>query len=571
MKKIVALGAIAALAGGMIFADEPAIDIKVAEFTGDASVSWGMDLDAGQHGFTNSETAKMKINLWNEGTKEASGDGTVWAELKIKGAGKDVAQDATTFPIPSASLETAKLHFGDNFYIDIRSGDILANDAYKPDSAVHGTEFNWFVNRSGDAATGVADFSNGIEAGWDQDEFKFALDFRSYKAKKTDKTSAYGIKLAAELKDKLVAGLTAGGSLSYNLSTDWKDCTDPTIAAKVTDENASIEDHKANIYDKDDNPTTNLFGSQKDYHQLAYAVQAAYKIGVGDDMFVKPSVGFRGSNSTWKNAADKAASKLENELAAGVLFGWGDAVDDAGVPYIGGVAKKATPGVGVVAYIPLPTVEKFDDDNDTTTTYNALKAMIVPSFYLGNKVSNLSAAAYAEIGLFNFQKPADKYAAASNDDYVLESCDDSTLKNKVWKGIVNENETTAIAFAAGIAYKIELNDGQTVTPKAGFRYANSAYVANKLEAKYSDVFQNLGMQKKAKPEDKKTYAGDFFNLSAGVDFAGFVNNTTFFANYASANLINGIAKEDSTPAYADKAKYYNVKLGTLDVGCKISF
>ena len=30
MKKIVALGAIAALAGGMIFADEPAIDIKVA-------------------------------------------------------------------------------------------------------------------------------------------------------------------------------------------------------------------------------------------------------------------------------------------------------------------------------------------------------------------------------------------------------------------------------------------------------------------------------------------------------------------------------------------------------------
>ena len=79
------------------------------------------------------------------------------------------------------------------------------------------------------------------------------------------------------------------------------------------------------------------------------------------------------------------------------------------------------------------------------------------------------------------------------------------------------------------------------------------------------------MQKEAKPEDKKTYAGDFFNLSAGVDFAGFVNNTTFFANYASANLINGIAKEDSTPAYADKAKYYNVKLGTLDVGCKISF
>jgi len=570
MKKIVALGAIAALAGGMIFADEPAIDIKVAEFTGDASVSWGVDLDAGQHGFTNSGSAKMKINLWNEGTKEASGDGTVWAELKIKGAGKDINQDAKEFPIPSASLETAKLHFGDNFYIDIKSGDTKVG-SFKPDTAIH-SDYEWFQKPN----AGL-DFANGIQAGWDQEEFKFALDFRSYKADKTDKTSAYGIKLTAELKDKLVAGLSASAGLAYNLSTDWKDCADPTTEDTVAADNASLGNHLANIYDKDKGIATgNLFNKKEDDHVLAYAAQVAYKIGVGDDMFVKPSVGFRGSNETWK-ASDKAASSMENELAAGVLFGWGDINKDAaaGVPYLGDPTKKVSPGVGVVAYIPLPTVEKFDDD--TTTTYDALKAMIVPSFYLGDKVTNLSAAAYAEIGLFNFQKPADKYAAASltKSGYVLESCDDSTGKNQVWKGIKKENETTAIAFAAGIAYKIELDDGQAITPKAGFRYANSAYVANGLEGKYSNVFKNLGMQstyfENAEDEAKKTYAGDFFNLNAGVDFGGFVNNTTFSVEYKSANLLNGIKDEKSTPASEKDRKYYNVKLGTLDVGCKISF
>ena len=566
MKKIVALGAIAALAGGMIFADEPAIDIKVTEVSGNQSVSWGVDLDAGQHGFSHGGDAAIKVNLWNEGTKEDSGDGSVWAEIKVKGGAGKIENGTPSWG--TGSLETAKLHFGDNFYIDIKSGHTQVG-SFKPDTAIH-SDYEWFQKPN----AGL-NFVNGIQAGWDQEEFKFALDFRSYKADNTDKTSAYGIKLTAELKDKLVNGLTASAGLAYNLSTDWKDCTDPTIADTVTAENASLGDHKANIYDKDKGiATANLFGEGKEnYHLLAYAAQTAYKIGVGDDMFVKPSVGFRGSNATWK-ASDKAASKLENELAAGVLFGWGDINKDAaaGVPYLGDPSKKVSPGVGVVAYIPLPTVEKFDDD--TTTTYDALKAMIVPSFYLGDKVTNLSAGAYAEIGLFNFQKPADKYAAASNSDYVLESMDDSTFKNKVLKGIKKENETTAIAIAAGIAYKIELDDGQAITPKAGFRYANSAYVANKLEGKYSKVFQNLGMQNtyfdNAEDKAKKTYAGDFFNLNAGVDFGGFVNNTIFSVEYKSANLLNGIKDEKSTPNYDKDSKYYNVKLGTLDVTCKIS-
>ena len=94
MKKIVALGAIAALAGGMIFADEPAIDMKVAEFNGNATVKWGMDLDAGQHGFENSTgDTNLKVNLWNEGSKATEGDG-IWGEVKITGKGLAIKNKA---------------------------------------------------------------------------------------------------------------------------------------------------------------------------------------------------------------------------------------------------------------------------------------------------------------------------------------------------------------------------------------------------------------------------------------------------------------------------------------------
>ena len=578
MKKIVALGAIAALACGMVFADEPAIDIKVAEFSGNAEVKWGMDLDAGQHGFTNSESAKLKINLWNEGTKETEGDG-VWADIQIKGAGKDVASDSTTFPIPAASVERAKLHIND-FYIDIRSGNTQVGE-YKPDMSIHGDNFKWFGNAG-------LNFSQGIQAGYDAEAFKFSLDFRSYyvdkdsddgtvKATGTHYTSAYGIKAEAGLKDNLVPGLTVDAGIGMNISKDFKSTTDATIEETVAKDNASLTagKHTANIYDKDKAATaTQLFGGQKDYTQIAYAAKAAYKFAIDDEMYIKPGVGFRGSNATWTTAADKSASKMENELAVGALFGWGAQADaNAGVPFLDGdSAKKVTPGVGVTAYIPLPTIEK--DDDTTTTTYSALKAFIIPSFFLGDgKVEGLKAAAYGEIGLYNYQKAGDKETVETDADgkaYVVSGED----KAFTAKGIVKENETTAIAFTAGLAYGLTLDNDVTVTPKAGFRYANAAYVANKLEGKYSDIFKNLGMQntffEKDEDKAKSTYTGDFLNLKLGVEIGGLINNTTFSANYSSANLSNAIGEEKSTPAYTKDTKYYNVKAGTFDIGCKIA-
>ena len=619
MKKIVALGAIAALACGMVFADEPAIDTKIAEFNGNAEVKWGMDLDAGQHGFTNSTGGNLKVNLWNEGTKETEGDG-VWADIQVKGTKGAVENGTPTWG--SWSVERAKLHIND-FYIDIKEGGTKVGE-FKPDTAVH-SDYAWLASRG-------LDFTQGIQAGYDAEAFKFSVDFRSFKSKTTNYTSAYGIKAEAGLKDNLVPGLTVDAGVSYNLSTGYNDLAkDASIEAKVAKENGTLADHYSQVItwndDKGNAFTDQSFGSVseevddpiaeaaaeydgagtaivkdadgndievtgkkvktaavaadpdhkktvtedlKDYHLIGYGVKAAYKLAIGDDMFVKPSVGFDGTYATgsYKDGKDwKPYTESKNELAIGALFGWGDINKDAkaDVPFLDeDSSKKVSPGVGVVAYIPLPTVTTYDDTKHTE--HDALQALIVPSFFLGDgKVEGLKAAAYGEIGLYKFIKDEDQ-PKASSDGKVTENY-----------GSVKENETTAIAFAAGLSYGITLDNDWTITPKAGFRYANSAYVANGLEGKYSTIFTKLGMQKAYTGTDgKATYDGDFFNLKAGVELGGAIENVTFSANYTSANLSNGISDDAKSKPnlgkdkYDSTKKYYNIKAGTFDIGCKIS-
>ena len=597
MKKIVALGAIAALACGMVFADEPAIDIKVAELSGSASVKWGVDLDAGQHGFSNEAKTTLKINLWNEGTKETTSDdaiggGDVWAEIQVKGKSaafkSENGKKAEGLDGDAcATLETAKLHIGENFYIDIKSGDLRVGE-YKPDAALHADKA-WLDNFGWN-------WSNGIEAGWDDKPFKFSLGFRSASGKGTDYTSAYGFKLAAELKDgddALVPGLSVAAGFGMNLSTDIKETAGSSAIDGESDKNtqADLNKHKAAILDwdkpRDTDQTlvswidpTDLDAKKnpktvkiKNLHDMTYGIKAAYKLAIGDDgMYLKPSVGFEGDYATgtvpkgtprYAPTEDKSFTKNWNKLAFGVLFGWGDMKDAAaGVPFLNDNGeKKVTPGVGVVAYIPLPTTVTV---GDTKAIFNdSLKALIVPSFYLGDdKVEGLKAAVYSEIGLYTYIKEAA--------DRSKKDGNTTTYKGSIDK----ENETFAFALAAGLSYGLKVED-YTITPSAGFRYANGAYVSNGLPGKYSDIFKtNLGFQKAPEDADtalKQKYAADFFNLKIGCDFGGFINNTVFSVNYTSANLLNGISTDaKSSPKYAEDTKYYNVKAGQFDVGCKIS-
>ena len=601
MKKIVALGAIAALAGGMIFADEPAIDIKVAEFNGNATVKWGIDLDAGQHGFTNDDgnDLNLKVNLWNEASKATEGDG-IWGEVKITGKGLAIKNKAFDGD-GNVALDTAKIHFGDKVYLGIKSGDTQVGE-YKFDGAIRSADNDnakWLTN------VGPEKFSQGVVLGYGDDNFGVDVDFRSYKSDNTNFTSAYGIAAEAQLKDsnEFVSGLKVDAGVAYNLSSTYndKDADDKVakdkafpFAFKVNAPAALIAEAEAAIAEMEKlgidttDAAAELANLKKgmDYgkaiadaateddplkvNTLGYGVNVGYKFKIDDTYFVKPAVGFTGTLTSAK-AKDISGTVNKNNLVVGALFGWGDTADsDAGVYFLndGAQTKKVTPGVSVVAAIPLPTVGKMTADSETSTvTINSnVSAVIVPSVYLGSLVENLKFAAYSEIALLKWV----------DDDKLMDGEENSVTIND---RAANKDRTFALGVAAGVAYDIK-SDELTITPKAGIRYVNAAYVENSISSiaplSNGSVFsKDLGIAGK----DEKGN-NDYFNLKAGVDVNGLIPNTTLFAEYASANLLNDtdyssekLKKDGVEIANPDYAKngMYNVKLGTFNVGCKIHF
>ena len=308
MKKILAIVTMAAMVAGAAFAD-PEADFNLAEVSGNASVTWGVDLDEGTTGFKNETGAKIKLNLVNSGTKSTSGEG-IWAELGIKLDNNMVIQadgDGKTSAVADGKIvvDVAKLHFY-NFYVGIKSGDTTVGSLELPNA----------VRSAWGALGAVAGTSHdqGIVLGYgDNKNINFEFDFRSNKAGDNYYTNDYG--LAAEFKlldsNEYVNGLfaTVGGSFQIN--------------------------EKA----------------------LGAAASAGYKLALNDTFYVKPVVGFTMA------IADVSASTINPamNLAGGLVFGWGDEADaNAGVYYLDNdQAKKVIPGVGVNVLVPLvenPTI-----------------------------------------------------------------------------------------------------------------------------------------------------------------------------------------------------------------------
>ena len=430
MKKIIVMGAAVALAASM-FAAEPAANAAVTEFTGNASVEWGVDLDTNKTGFKNSTESHLKFKLFDGGSKSTEGSG-VWAELKIKSAddwGPAWKAEDGTCAVKKAVVDTAKIHF-DNFYVGILKGDTQTGEL----------KFTRAI-RSGDndlgkllSNVGPEYYSQGIVAGYDDSNFGVAVDFRSRP------TGA----------DANFAWNDTNGAAQYT--------NDYAAAAEVTlkDSNeflSGLEVKGGYSYEFADKPL------------MGYSGSVAYKATVSGDYYVKPAFGYTG-------ASLDGTTKV-NKIAGALMFGWGDTAEaNAGVYFLDDdAAKKVTPGVSV-SYV--------NDIKDNTNN-----GEIEAAFYLGNLVENLKAAALL----------------------------DTTL--------VKEGDTP-ITVLAGCAYDVKADD-ITITPKAGISFKNKA-------------------------------AGNVVLVKAGVDVAGLINNTTFYAVYASNNL-----KADSN------------KKGTVNVGCKIAF
>ena len=477
MKKALSVFLMAAMAFGA-FADEPAADVKVSEFTGNASVTWGVDLDSGKTGFKNGTDVTLKLNLLNGGSKSTTGDG-VWGELVIKtdgdtfvgwnntvkdgdGANKGMGKDLKL----GVKVDTAKIHFGPA-YVGITSGDAQVGKL-ELDAAV----------RSGKTvvpAAGADGYTQGIVAGFDSDVVKVDVDIRSVGT--AQYTNEYA--MAAEAELKAVENLSVKAGVSYEL---------------------------------------------KENGLLGYGVSAGYKLAIDDTFYLRPQVGFTG-NTTFESESEKGegysyTSKMntsEMEMAAGVLFGWGATEDkNPGVYFLNSDDndKKRTPGVSLVAAIPLPTVGSSKTEvtvfgetetvkvkgSETGTTLVTLK----PSVYSGEIVPGLTAAAYAEIQVTQASK------MTMNADGEKESLE------------LAAKPDGKVYFAAGAKYAIGV-DALTITPQAGVEFYNKV-------------------------------AGDSVKVKAGVDVAGLIDNTTLSAVWASRNLN---AVKDT--------------MGTLDFTAKISF
>ena len=518
MKKALTVFLMLALIGA-VYADEPVVNVNVSEFTGNAAVSWGIDLDSGKTGFKNEANATLKLNLIDGGNKSTSGDG-IWGELVIKTdgdtflGGENVGLDVGA-PV-KAVVDVAKLHFGP-VYVGIKSGDTEVGEL-KMDAAIRSADSDNAVKVPNVGPTG---FTQGIVIGYANDLFGVDVDFRSYEGD-TQYTGAYS--LAAEAKVTPIEGLEVKGGVAYNISNEYYN--DPTVDTETA-------------YDPEEfGVATNVLG---------YSASVGYKLGLNDTMYVRPQVGFTGMNASASDVVvmgvkgDAKASTMT--LAAGVLFGWGDiGVDaNAGVPYLDGdSAKKVSPGVGVVVEVPFDAKAEFSAAGNTLTGVEQPKysARIMPSFYSGDLLGAFKAAAYADIAMMK---------------EVSEDTD-----NTYYDGGAT-NKDMAMAFALGLSYAAAL-DEITITPSAGVRFANGSYMDNGIA---KDIFSGIGDQKKYTDGEKiGMYDGNFMNLKVGVDVAGLIQNTTLSVIYESRNLMNGIDYAD--PANPQKA-------GTLNIKAKIAF
>ena len=515
MKKIIAMGTAVALAASM-FAAEPAANPQVLDFNGNASVEWGVDLDAGKTGFKNAQEASIKAKLFDGGDKATSGSG-VWAELKIVADTKDneYKNEADgSVNIKAPKVDTAKIHIN-NFYVGIQKGDTVTGE-FKPQAAIV-SDKAWLGN------VGPAGFTQGLVFGYDDSNIAAAVDFRSLKDDSTQYTNAYAIAAEATMKDanEWVEGLEVKGGVSYNFSKNYYENSN----------NLAVKKFVLGI-DIDDDGNDDLGADSI----LGYSGSVAYKVALDDKYYIKPMAGIAGEVVSGEiDTFDYSASA--NEFVASVLFGWGAQADaNAGVPFLDvDDAKKVTPGVSVVFTMPLP--EKETIDSNDMSTYDFVIAKIVPSIYSGDIVDGLKFGAYSEIILMRDE-------VEEGFDYTKYAC-------------ANKDRATAIAIAAGASYDVKAGD-VTITTKAGARYANKAYVENSFINKDKDgkevgLFKDLGYAK-----DDEGY----LNLKIGADINGLLDNTTFFVNYTSANLLN------ETDYDGD---YYAVKAGTLNVGAKIHF
>ena len=508
-----------------VFAAEPVANVNVSEFSGEASVTWGVDLDAERTGFKNDAKVTLKLNLIDGGDKSSTGEG-IWGEIKIKtdgdtftkAEGNDVKIGALEIPA-KIKVDTAKLHFGDNAYIGITSGDTQVGE-YKLDTAVAAE-----VTKNGNKGAVVClpksdknakeintNYTDGIVAGYGNDLFSVDVDFRSL----------YWFDLTKqETKDDVTTNTWSGTQYSnaYSFAIDG--------ALKAVDNLTLKGGYSKDFANKWDEVVTD-----------AFYVASDYKLGLNDTFYLKPQIGYVHAMASSDVDEYKLPEELgevfiqdwksnSGSLVAALLFGWGDKADSKpGVYFLDkDDDKKVIPGFSVAVEKQLVSKVagsyKISDDKsvDAELKGTASPMTMKVSFFSGEIVENLTAAAYYETRV-----GATDYEATVDGKDALEGTE---IKTKI-------EVNPGFAFAAGLKYKLAAGEG-SITPQFGIAMLGGYY------GKPAQI-DFVGDE----------YKGEILNLKLGAEFAGYVENTTFSVEYASKNL------------KADDNK------GTLNFKCKIA-
>ena len=353
------------------FADEPAVKNEVAEFTGSASVTWGVNLDTGKTGFKNDTSTSLKFTLLSSGDKATSGEG-VWGELKIKTSGDSKFATGSTdnFGGASVSVETAKIHINDMIAIGILSGS-NAYGEYKPTLAVFSDKDfsdkgHVKTDKVGGAVTqGInvdvtldklldlsVDFRSAPTAAYKEAGYKDAFGVdptkavkRSVKPEDFETFEAYWAALVAENGTvKSNSDTIAAENAKLQAYNDWKKAKDgytdygnyanqygigAKLALKAVDNlNLSVG------FGMDFYGTTKPWG---------LAVAADYKLGLTETMYIKPQVGFTMSNE-----------EKSGKIATALLVGWGSENQDTNIKWI---SKKVSDGFSVATEISLDSTK----------------------------------------------------------------------------------------------------------------------------------------------------------------------------------------------------------------------
>lgn len=225
------------------FADAPATNYSVAEFSGSAEFGWKSDLDEAKNGMFNDASATLKINLLNGGDKSTEAADGVWGELKIAIETPDALENPGALTIgKSASVSTAKIHFVD--------GDVaVALDMLKPNLKIDGDD-------------GAAyDVTNGLSAGFGINVKTAPVALNVYVMDNgVAAEKAFGFKADASLSivdDLSLSGaaaynakdekLTAKAAASYKIAIDENMAVTPSIGFKLGKDDSKALDASANF------------------------------------------------------------------------------------------------------------------------------------------------------------------------------------------------------------------------------------------------------------------------------------------------------------------------------------